>query len=148
MDIRLIDDYLLESHRYHHTASATLFYGLHEGLTLIEEEGLEHRWERHHQAHRLFVNQGIADMGLQMLRSRAAAYLELEHAARARREWTTPRCAATLLQEHGIEIAGGFGPLAGKIFRIGLMGPLATREHVQDFLQKFGGALRKAGYQS
>ncbi len=53
---------------------------------------------------------------------------------------------ATLLHEHGIEIAGGFGPLAGKVFRIGLMGPLATRDHVHDFLAKFGAALREAGY--
>jgi alanine-glyoxylate transaminase/serine-glyoxylate transaminase/serine-pyruvate transaminase len=53
---------------------------------------------------------------------------------------------ATLLKEHGIEIAGGFGPLAGKIFRIGVMGPLATIEHVHDFLEAFGKALRGAGY--
>ena len=43
-DIRLIADYLTGSRRYHHTASATMFYGIHEGLTLIEEEGLENRW--------------------------------------------------------------------------------------------------------
>jgi alanine-glyoxylate transaminase/serine-glyoxylate transaminase/serine-pyruvate transaminase len=54
---------------------------------------------------------------------------------------------ATLLQEHGIEIAGGFGPLAGKIFRIGLMGPLATEMQVNQFLQSFTDALRSAGYQ-
>ena len=49
-DIKLISDYLFVSHRYHHTASATLFYALHEGLSLIEEEGLEQRWQRHHEA--------------------------------------------------------------------------------------------------
>ena len=146
LDIKLISDYLLESHRYHHTASATLFYGLHEGLTLIEEEGLEHRWERHHQAHGLF-NQGIADMGLEMLVPEPQRIWNL-NTPRVPQGVDDAKVRATLLQEHGIEIAGGFGPLAGKIFRIGLMGPLATREHVQDFLQKFGGALRKAGYQS
>lgn len=52
---------------------------------------------------------------------------------------------AFLLKEHGIEIAGGFGPLAGKIFRIGLMGPLATKESVDEFLDCFGEALRSAG---
>ena len=52
----------------------------------------------------------------------------------------------TLVREHDIDIAGGFGPLAGKVFRIGIMGPLATRDHVQDFLAKFGDALRSAGY--
>jgi len=53
---------------------------------------------------------------------------------------------ATLLKEHGIEIAGGFGQLAGKIFRVGVMGPLATKEHVDDFVARFGDALRGAGY--
>jgi alanine-glyoxylate transaminase/serine-glyoxylate transaminase/serine-pyruvate transaminase len=52
----------------------------------------------------------------------------------------------TLLKENGIEIAGGFGPLAGKIFRIGLMGPLPTTEHVHDFADRFATALRGAGY--
>jgi alanine-glyoxylate transaminase/serine-glyoxylate transaminase/serine-pyruvate transaminase len=51
---------------------------------------------------------------------------------------------ATLLKDHGIEIAGGFGQLAGKIFRVGVMGPLATKEHVDDFVQAFGAALRGA----
>jgi alanine-glyoxylate transaminase/serine-glyoxylate transaminase/serine-pyruvate transaminase len=143
-DIKLISDYLFVSHRYHHTASATLFYALHEGLTLIEEEGLEQRCERHRQAHHEFVK-GISAMGLEML-------IPAEY-----RIWNlnTPlvpegvdeaKVRATLLKEHGIEIAGGFGPLAGKVFRIGLMGPLATRDHVHDFLTNFGDALRGAGY--
>ncbi|MFZ0286086.1 MAG: hypothetical protein WAL32_12725, partial [Terriglobales bacterium] len=51
-----------------------------------------------------------------------------------------------LLDEVGIEIAGGFGPLAGKVFRIGVMGPLATEENVQFFLKEFGKALNAEGY--
>ena len=143
-DLKLISDYLFVSHRYHHTASATLFYALHEGLTLIEEEGLGQRCERHHNAHLEFVR-GIEAMGLKML-------VPPDH-----RIWNlnTPlvpagvddaKVRATLLKNHGIEIAGGFGPLAGKVFRIGLMGPLATPQHVHDFVSKFGDALRGAGY--
>ena len=52
----------------------------------------------------------------------------------------------TLLKENGIEIAGGFGPLAGKVFRVGLMGPLATSESVTHFMHCFESALRGAGY--
>ncbi len=143
-DIGLIADYLITSHRYHHTASATLFYALHEGLTLIEEEGLAQRCERHHQAHRQFVT-AIENMGMQM------------HVPEGHRIWNLntvrvpegvddAKVRATLLNEHGIEIAGGFGQLAGKIFRIGLMGPLATPEHVDDFVAKFSKALKGAGY--
>ena len=51
-----------------------------------------------------------------------------------------------LLEGPGIEIAGGFGPLAGKIFRIGLMGPLATEENVRFFLKEFKEALSAEGY--
>ncbi len=53
---------------------------------------------------------------------------------------------ATLLKDYGIEIAGGFGPLAGKVFRIGLMGPLATEESVDEFVECFAKALKSAGY--
>lgn len=143
-DLALISDYLTQSHRYHHTASATLFYALHEGLALIEEEGLQHRFERHHAAQQLFVH-GIETMGLRML------------VAPAHRIWNlnTP-CAppgvdeakvrSHLLQNNGIEIAGGFGQLAGKIFRVGIMGPLADDEGVQHFLACFRDALKAAGY--
>ncbi len=127
-----------------HSAASSMFYALHEGLTLIEEEGLEHRWERHRLAHVEFVKLAEA-MGLTML-------VPAEH-----RIWNlvTPRVPqgvddgkvrASLLNEHGIEIAGGFGPLAGQIFRIGLMGPLATTEHVHAFVDRFGEALGGAGY--
>ena len=53
-----------------------------------------------------------------------------------------------LLDEAGIEIAGGFGPLAGKVFRIGVMGPLATEDNVQFFLKEFSKALKAEGYPS
>jgi alanine-glyoxylate transaminase/serine-glyoxylate transaminase/serine-pyruvate transaminase len=52
----------------------------------------------------------------------------------------------TLLDGPGIEIAGGFGPLAGKVFRIGVMGPLATEENVQFFLKELGKALKAGGH--
>ncbi len=143
-DIKLISDYLFVSHRYHHTASATLFYALHEGLSLIEEEGLAHRWERHRQAHREFVK-GITEMGLQMLVPEEYCIWNL-NTPQVPEGVDDAKVRAKLLHDDGIEIAGGFGPLAGKVFRIGLMGPLATRDHVQGFLAKFGDALRKAGY--
>jgi len=143
-DIKLIGDYLFVSHRYHHTASATLFYALHEGLSLIEEEGLENRWERHRQAHLEFVK-GIGAMELEMLVPAEYRIWNL-NTPRVPEAVDDAKVRATLLKDNGIEIAGGFGPLAGKVFRIGLMGPLATSDHVQDFLARFGAALRGAGY--
>ncbi len=145
-DLKLIADYLAQSHRYHHTASATMFYGLHEGLTLIEEEGIEKRWERHHQAHLEFVRQ-IEALGLEMLVSADHRIWNL-NTPKSPEGVDDAKVRTTLLKDNGIEIAGGFGPLAGKIFRVGLMGPLATKESVNEFVECFGKALRGAGYKA
>lgn len=143
-DLKLLMDYYVESHRYHHTAPISMFYALHEGLRLIEEEGLEQRWERHHKANLEFVK-GIEAMGLSMLVPAEYRIWNLV-TPRVPPDVDDAKVRTALLKEHGIEIAGGFGPLAGKIFRIGLMGPLATTERVHELLDCFGAALRSAGY--
>ncbi len=133
LDLKLLDSYY-RGHKYHHTASATMFYALREGLAIIAEEGLERRWDRHRRNHEAFVA-GIEAMGMRM------------HVAKGHRLWTlnTPRVPEgvddavvrkQLLEESGIEIAGGFGPLAGKIFRIGLMGHSSTMENATLMLEK------------
>jgi alanine-glyoxylate transaminase / serine-glyoxylate transaminase / serine-pyruvate transaminase len=145
-DIKLIADYLIESHRYHHTASATMFYAMHEGLSLIEEEGLQNRWERHHQAHLEFVRK-IEALGLEMLVPAKDRIWNL-NTPKVPQGVDDAKVRETLLRNNGIEIAGGFGPLAGKIFRVGLMGPLATSESVNEFVDAFGKALKSAGYKA
>lgn len=135
LDLKLIGEYYDPPHRYHHTAPISTFYALREGLAAIAEEGLEARWERHRRCHAQFVR-GIAKLGLTM------------HVGESHRIPTlnTPRVPdgidemkvrQALLSEHHIEIAGGFGPLAGKIFRIGVMGPLATESNVALLLNAF-----------
>jgi alanine-glyoxylate transaminase/serine-glyoxylate transaminase/serine-pyruvate transaminase len=143
-DLKLIADYLTVSHRYHHTASATMFYGLHEALTLIEEEGLENRWKRHQQAHLQFVKQ-VEALGLEMLVAAKDRIWNL-NTPKVPQGVDDAKVRTTLLKEYGIEIAGGFGQLAGKVFRVGVMGPLATKERVEDFVACFGEALTRAGY--
>jgi alanine-glyoxylate transaminase/serine-glyoxylate transaminase/serine-pyruvate transaminase len=144
LDLRLLADYYEGAHRYHHTAPISNFYGLFAALQLIEEEGLEKRWERHYKMHQAFVK-GVEALGLKM------------HVPEAHRIWNlnTPQVPAgvddamvrkTLLTGDGIEISGGFGPLAGKIFRVGTMGPLATPEKIDFFLDRFSHALAAAGY--
>lgn len=145
-DVKLIADYLIESHRYHHTASATMFYALHEGLSLIEEEGLQNRWQRHQQAHLEFVKK-IEELGLEMLVPREHRIWNL-NTPKVPDGVDDAKVRATLLKDHGIEISGGFGPLAGKVFRIGLMGPLATSDSVNQFVECFGKALRSAGFRA
>jgi alanine-glyoxylate transaminase/serine-glyoxylate transaminase/serine-pyruvate transaminase len=146
LDLNLLNEYYFETpHKYHHTASASLLYAIHQALSLIVEESVEKRYERHHQAHLAFVK-GVEALGLRM------------HVAEGKRIWNlnTPcvpegvneaNVRKMLLEEQGIEIAGGFGPLAGKVFRIGTMGPLATEANVRSFLRHFANALKASGYQ-
>ncbi len=138
LDLRLLAEYY-DGKKYHHTASASLLYALAEGLRLIAEEGMEQRFARH-VANHLALVAGLEQQGLTM------------HVAAGQRipNLNTPRVPPGaddakvrkhLLDHHGIEIAGGFGQLAGKIFRIGLMGPLSNPESVGLFLRAFHEAL-------
>src|SRR5271165_6899332 len=144
-DIKLISDYLIETHRYHHTASATMFYAMREGLALIDEESLDKRWGRHHQAHLEFVKK-IEKLGLKMHVPNPADRIWNLNTPEVPAGVDDAKVRGTLLNENGIEIAGGFGQLAGKVFRVGLMGPLASSESVTHFMHCFESALRGAGY--
>jgi alanine-glyoxylate transaminase / serine-glyoxylate transaminase / serine-pyruvate transaminase len=144
LDLKLIHDYSTVSHRYHHTAPISMFYALREALLVIADEGLENRFERHRRCHKFFVNE-IEAMGL-------GFHVPVAHRIPTLNTVLVPKgvddakVRKRLLDGPGIEIAGGFGPLAGKIFRVGLMGPLATEENVQFFLSEFKKALSAEGY--
>ena len=144
LDLKLIHDYSTVSHRYHHTAPISMFYALREALLVIAEEGIENRWERHRRCHQAFVK-GIEAIGLSF-------HVPEEHRITTLNTVCVPKgvdeakVRKRLLDDPGIEIAGGFGPLAGKVFRIGVMGPLATEDNVQFFLKEFGKALKAEGY--
>jgi len=144
LDLKLIHDYSTVSHRYHHTAPISMFYALREALVAIADEGIERRWERHRRSHKSFVK-GIEEMGLRM-------HVAEEHRIPTLNTVRVPegvdeaRVRRRLLEEHDIEIAGGFGPLAGKVFRIGVMGPLASEENVGFLLAELTKALSAEGY--
>jgi alanine-glyoxylate transaminase/serine-glyoxylate transaminase/serine-pyruvate transaminase len=144
LDLQLLDSYY-SGKRYHHTASATMFYALREGLAVVHEEGLENRWERHRKNHEAFVA-GIEKMGLSMLVENPANRLWSLNTPRIPEGVDDAKVRQYLLEQRGIEIAGGFGPLAGKVFRIGLMGHGSTAENVQLILEALGEALKHAGY--
>jgi alanine-glyoxylate transaminase/serine-glyoxylate transaminase/serine-pyruvate transaminase len=144
LDLQLLDTFYT-GHKYHHTASATLFYALREGLALVHEEGLENRWERHHRNHRAFVA-GIEAMGLSMHVANPADRLWTLNTPRVPEGIDDAKIRQYLLDQRSIEIAGGFGPLAGKVFRIGLMGYGSTSENVLFLLEALESALKHAGY--
>ena len=144
LDLKLIHDYSTVSHRYHHTAPISMFYALREALLVIAEEGIEKRWERHRRAHQSFVK-GIEAMGLRLHVPEAHRIATLNTVC-VPKGVDEAKVRKRLLDDPGIEIAGGFGPLAGKVFRIGVMGPLATEDNVQFFLKEFSKALKAEGY--
>ena len=144
LDLKLIHDYSTVSHRYHHTAPISMFYALREALLVIAQEGIEKRWERHRRCHQSFVK-GIEAMGLRMHVPDGYRIPTLNTVC-VPKGVDEAKIRKRLIDDAGIEIAGGFGPLAGKVFRIGVMGPLATEENVQFFLKEFGKALQAEGY--
>ena len=144
LDLLLLDTFY-SGHKYHHTASATLFYALREGLAMVAEEGLENRWDRHRRNHLAFVA-GIEAMGLRMHVQDPANRLWTLNTPRVPEGVDDAKVRQYLLEQRNIEIAGGFGPLAGQVFRIGTMGYGSTAENVLLLLGALEEALNAAGY--
>lgn len=129
LDMSMVSKYWGEGKRvYHHTAPINMNYALREALMLVAEEGLEARWQRHQTAAELLWA-GLEDLGLK-------CHVDRE----IRLPTLTTVCipdgvdgaaiASQLMKEYNIEIAGGLGDLAGKVWRIGLMGYNARTENV------------------
>ncbi len=134
MNAELLGKYWAGSPRaYHHTAPMHLFYALREGLRLVAEEGLAERWTRHQRvAESLWA--GLAEMGLE---PHVAPEIRLPSLTTVRVPEGVDASAVSrrLLTEYNIEIAGGLGDLAGKVWRVGLMGYNARAETVAVLLR-------------
>ena len=138
LDLKLLAEFY-DGRKYHHTASSTLFYALCEGLRVIEEEGWPPRFARHVSNHRELVR-GLEKLGLIMHVAEGMRIPTL-NTPRLPNGMDDAKVRKHLLDRHGIEIAGGFGPLAGRILRIGLMGPLSSESCVALFLKALEEAL-------
>jgi alanine-glyoxylate transaminase/serine-glyoxylate transaminase/serine-pyruvate transaminase len=135
LDLNLVLGYWQSAGKrtYHHTAPINPMYGLHEALVMLEEEGLTNAWARHRAMHEK-LKAGLEGMGLKYVVEESARLPQLnsiyvpegvdEAAVRAR-----------LLNEFNLEIGAGLGDMAGKIWRIGLMGYSAKQENVDTCLE-------------
>lgn len=128
LDLSLLDKYWGDERTYHHTAPISMNYALREALRLVAEEGLEARFARH-RVNAELLWEGLEDLDLPPMIPLSYRLPTL----------TTPKLSPSiedasirrrLLDDYNIEIAGGFGPLAGQIWRIGLMGYSSRREYV------------------
>ena len=143
LDLALLEAYWLHR-KYHHTLSSTMIYALHEALSMIEEEGLEARWERHRRTH-LALARGLDAMGLSLLPPESERLWTL-NAVRVPPDVDEAAVRRALLTKYSIEIGAGLGPLAGKIWRVGLMGASSSPSSLLIFLGALEHVLRDAGH--
>ncbi len=128
LDLTLIRKYWLSDRAYHHTAPGPLVYALHEALRLIQEEGLQERFARHQKCGDL-LKAGLSDLGLELFGD-PENRLPMLTCVMIPDGVDDAAVRGRLLQDYGIEIVGGFGPLKGKAWRIGLMGYSCSERNV------------------
>ncbi len=138
LDLSLVGKYWGSERTYHHTAPINMNYALREALRLVAEEGLEQRWARHQSNAELFWD-GLTEMGLDCHVDREYRLASLT-TVRVPDGVDAKAVAGHLLNEYNIEIAGGLGELAGRVWRVGLMGFNSRPENVVLLLS----ALREA----
>jgi alanine-glyoxylate transaminase/serine-glyoxylate transaminase/serine-pyruvate transaminase len=133
-----------EERAYHHTAPVLLNYALHESVRLVAVEGLEERFARH-VLHQRAVAAGISALEIDFF-GNPDYRLPTVLAVRPPEGVNEARVRSELLNEYGVEIAGGLGPEAGKMWRIGVMGHSASKENMLTFLDGLETILARQGY--
>ncbi len=134
MDMNLVMGYWGQGTKraYHHTAPINTLYALHEALVMLQEEGLENAWQRHEHHHQA-LKAGIEAMGLEFVVVEPYRLPQL-NAIRVPAGVDEAAVRHALLQRYQLEIGAGLGPLAGKIWRIGLMGYASNAKNVLNCL--------------
>lgn len=133
LDLSLIANYWSGSTRvYHHTAPINMLYGLYQALFDVIEEGVENVHSRHKKYHEYLVD-GLEKLGLEMLVNKPYR-LPMLNAVKIPEGINDGDVRATLLNDYNIEIGGGLGVFAGKVWRIGLMGHSAYEKNIDKLL--------------
>lgn len=144
LDLTMVRNYWSDSSRaYHHTAPINMNYGLHEALRLVLVEGLENRFARHRRNHEA-LKTGLAALGIRYAVADEVA-LPMLNAAQIPNGVDDAAIRSQLLNEFGIEIGAGLGPMKGKTWRIGLMGEASTPRNVLLFLAALENCLATQG---
>jgi alanine-glyoxylate transaminase/serine-glyoxylate transaminase/serine-pyruvate transaminase len=118
---------------YHHTPPISIVFALREALRIVFEEGLEAGWARHRQNQQALIV-GLEALGIELFVPNAKDRLPTVTSVYVPKGVEDLRARRQLLDEFGIEIAGGIGPLKGKIWRVGLMGYVSQAKHILFFL--------------
>ena len=143
-DLSMIENYWAEGSRaYHHTAPISMNYALHQALAIVAEEGLETRWQRHRDNSRVLVA-ALEALGFRLF-AEEGRRLPMLVAVWIPAGVDDAKTRRALLDGYDIEIGGGLGAVAGKIWRIGLMGETSRRANVLRFLAALEELLYRGG---
>lgn len=145
MDLNLVMGYWgSEAKRaYHHTAPVNALYSLHEALLMLQEEGLENAWARHRH-HHLALRAGLEALGIRFVVDEPYRLPQL-NAVHVPEGVDDALVRRRLLDEYNLEIGAGLGNLAGKAWRIGLMGYTSREENVLLCLRALDAILANIG---
>ncbi len=146
-DLTTAMNYWGKDRLYHHTPPISLIFALREAMRLVVEEGLETRWERH-RLNQLALIAGLEAMGLKLLVENPSDRLPTVTAVMIPIGVNDEKVRNQLLDEFNIEIAGGFGPIKGKIWRVGLMGYCSQKPNVLLFLAALEKCLIDQGFRA
>ena len=143
LDIGLLRNYWDNNRAYHHTAPINMNYALHQALRLVLEEGLDARFARH-KLHHTALKTGLEAMNIRYSVA-AETSLPMLNSVLIPDGADDASVRSQLLNEFGIEIGGGLGPMKGKTWRIGLMGEAAKKSNVLLFLAALEQCLNRQG---
>lgn len=134
LDLTLVMGYWGGSNKrtYHHTAPVNALYGLHEALVMLQEEGLENAWARHEKNYHA-LRAGVEALGLKFI-VREDSRLPQLNAIAVPANIDEAKVRQLLLSDYNLEIGAGLGALAGRIFRVGLMGQTSSMKNVVLFV--------------
>ncbi len=141
LDVSLLNQYWGSDRIYHHTAPVNMNFGMREALRLIAEEGLSNSWQRHRNNAELLWK-GLENLGLE-LHVKSELRLPTLTTVKIPEGIDGKAFSLHLLNNYGVEIGGGLGDLAGKVWRIGLMGYNSNKENVNKVLDLFDSELKK-----
>ena len=138
LDLSLVKNYWAGAKRaYHHTAPVSSVFALREALAIVMEEGLENRWTRHTAVHN-YLKKELESLGFKYLVQKKYRLPNL-NAVYLPKGVDEAKIRKQLLLDYNIEVGGGLGAFAGKIWRIGIMGESCTKNHVNSLV----GALKE-----
>lgn len=137
LDLSMVKNYWAGAKRaYHHTAPVSSIFALYEALNLVLEEGLDNRWSRHQEVHQ-YLKLKLENLGFRFLVEEKYRLPNL-NSVFLPEGVDEAKLRSDLLTRYNIEVGGGLGAFAGKIWRVGIMGESSTKNHVDKLVEALG----------